>query len=456
VINSTPNGLHHIYERNWTEIVRLSEGDRERAISLLRWTTFALRPLTISEMTEALLISQNCDKFRVDELPDAIDLDYIETEICYYSGSLVEVRSPHAESLPGMRTVDLAHFSVKEFLRHKLAQTEMAMELTGARGSFTEDVQNTLLAKMCLRYVSCPAVWLENSFGEHNQVLGSFRHFAAGSWQQHDSVSGVRDSEVVELLNNLFDVRTAHWLGWRNWFDANDKEGGEEKSKNEDAAVSPLYYAACLGLIDTTKFLIHDRKHCIDEKSKLGRTALIIACGKGDVKIAEVLLESGANPTMRDNDERTAVYQASCKGHSDIVQLLLKWNAEITIPNKIGSTPIFTASLSGHLDVARLLFEKGADMTIPDNDGWTPLLAASSKGHLEIVRLLLEKGADITILNKDGWTAVNAASAEGHLEVVRLLLQEGAGITIPYKKGWTAILAARTKSKKRPATFRST
>ncbi|KAL2811883.1 hypothetical protein BJX63DRAFT_422112 [Aspergillus granulosus] len=146
-INSTPNGLHHIYERNWMKIERLSEEDRERAISLLRWTTFALRPLTVSEMVEALLISQNCDEFREDELPDAIDMDYIETEIFYYCGSLLEVRSSHAECPAGMRTVHLAHFSVKEFLRHKLAHTEKIMQLTGAIGSFTEDearVRNTI------------------------------------------------------------------------------------------------------------------------------------------------------------------------------------------------------------------------------------------------------------------------------------------------------------------------
>ncbi|KFA81732.1 hypothetical protein S40288_05985 [Stachybotrys chartarum IBT 40288] len=62
-------GLDRMYERNWEEITRSDQ--RDRAVALLRWSAFALRPLTISEMTEAVLIDEDHEDLPVDELLDA-------------------------------------------------------------------------------------------------------------------------------------------------------------------------------------------------------------------------------------------------------------------------------------------------------------------------------------------------------------------------------------------------
>ncbi|KAJ5925394.1 hypothetical protein N7454_008033 [Penicillium verhagenii] len=93
-INSAPAGLEHTYERNWQKISRFSEEDRERTISLLRWAAFALRPLTVNEMTGAVLVSSDSDEVLLDDLPDTVDEDYINTEILDLCGSLIEIRIP--------------------------------------------------------------------------------------------------------------------------------------------------------------------------------------------------------------------------------------------------------------------------------------------------------------------------------------------------------------------------
>ncbi|KAL2833710.1 prion-inhibition and propagation-domain-containing protein [Aspergillus cavernicola] len=227
VINSTPTGLEHVYERNWMKIQELPEEDRYRALSLLCWTAFSLRALTVNEMTEALLISEHCDEVRVDELPENIDMDYIDNGISQYCGSLLEVRSPQAECDAGLKTVHLAHFSVKQFLLYNIPTDGGLLQFNKALGSFTEPVENMLLAKMCLRYVNCLAVWRRNSHVEDDQVLGSFLNYAAGSWQQHASVGDPRDPGVVELVNRLFDIRTPTWTLWREWFELNDRKAGK-------------------------------------------------------------------------------------------------------------------------------------------------------------------------------------------------------------------------------------
>ncbi|KAE8323674.1 hypothetical protein BDV39DRAFT_217653 [Aspergillus sergii] len=119
-INSTPSGIEHIYERNWMKIMGLTEEDRTRAISLLRWTAFSLRPLTISEISGALVISEDDGELLLDDLPDSIDEDYVNTEIKELCGSLLEVRDAQDKSDARLKTVHLTHFSVKEYLLRNL------------------------------------------------------------------------------------------------------------------------------------------------------------------------------------------------------------------------------------------------------------------------------------------------------------------------------------------------
>ncbi|KAJ5494850.1 hypothetical protein N7463_010937 [Penicillium fimorum] len=437
-INATPIGVDHIYERNWIKMSQLSEEGRDRAFSLLRWTAFALRPLTVSELTEALLISEHRNELRLEELPDTIDVEYIDCEISHYCGSLLEFRRPQAECSAGLWTVHLAHFSVKQYLLYNIPAQGRTLQLNGALGSFTEATENTLLAKMCLRYVSCPSVWVDNVRVKHEQVLGSFLDYALSSWQQHTSFANISDSEVVELVNQLFDTRRPNWTLWKEWFDLNVEEGGDQSMIGGNS-VGPLYYAAWLGLADTVNFLIHDRKHDTNEKGNLGRTPLVAACGKGNLRVAEILLHHGADVSIMGNDRLSPVYLAARDGHFEILKLLLERGADTTLTSKGGTTPVNLASRNGHLEVVKLLLESGADITVGNKSGTTPVNMASHNGHLEVVKLLLENGADITVVNSNGMTPLYAASLNGHLEVVRLLLAKGADITVTHKNGWTPV-----------------
>ncbi|KAK1838213.1 hypothetical protein CCHR01_19161, partial [Colletotrichum chrysophilum] len=110
-IDKTPPGLEHAYERNWSRISRLPELEKHRAYSLLRWAAFALRPLTASEITEAVLVNGEDDEFPIDELPNYVDDDYIDNEILRPCGSLLETRDTSTEAFPGPRTIHLTHFT---------------------------------------------------------------------------------------------------------------------------------------------------------------------------------------------------------------------------------------------------------------------------------------------------------------------------------------------------------
>ena len=52
----------------------MTDRERIRALDILRWATYAVRPLTVAELTDALLVSheEDVEDLELDELPDSI------------------------------------------------------------------------------------------------------------------------------------------------------------------------------------------------------------------------------------------------------------------------------------------------------------------------------------------------------------------------------------------------
>ncbi|KAF6788786.1 ankyrin repeat domain-containing protein 52 [Colletotrichum sojae] len=473
-IDETPPGLDHVYDRNWERIESLREAERTRAFSLLRWAAFSLRPLTVCEITEAVLINDDCDDLPIDDLPDAIDDDYIESEILGFCGSLIEVRGTTMESSPGLKMINLAHFSVKQYLLCKIPSQQAGLLVNESLRRSNEATENVILAKLCLRYISFQQVW-DDLHAEGKRRIGtSFRDYAAGSWYQHATVKEAKDTALMEAMNALFDRSSQTWDAWRRWYDNNCEELQPHTTETSKPAC-PLYYATRLDLTTVVRHLTKHGKLDPNENSESGRTALGAACDKGNLEAVRLVMEAGANIDMVDHRRRTPIYAASHNGHVDVIKVLLEkgadisvadndgWTplnaasngghlevvkvllekgADVSVASQSGLTPLNTASYGGHLEVVKVLLEKGADASVASQSGWTPLYIASSKGHLKVVKVLLEKGADVSVASQSGWTPLNAASYGGHLEVVKVLLEKGADISVANKDGWTPLNAA--------------
>ncbi|KAF4541828.1 Ankyrin repeat and SOCS box protein 7 [Lasiodiplodia theobromae] len=147
MVDRMPSGLKETYRKIWDEIERRERVDKERTLGILRLIAFAFRPLTVAEITEALLVKPGYDDINLDEWPDAIDEEYIKSEIKGLCGSLIDIRSPGGSDVPGSKTLHLAHVSVKEFLVEELC-TRTAKEDSEVK-KLKE--HHTELAKVCLR-----------------------------------------------------------------------------------------------------------------------------------------------------------------------------------------------------------------------------------------------------------------------------------------------------------------
>ncbi|KAL1129977.1 hypothetical protein AAG570_012921 [Ranatra chinensis] len=88
-----------------------------------------------------------------------------------------------------------------------------------------------------------------------------------------------------------------------------------------------------------------------------GQTALMLAVSHGRIDTVELLLESGADINIQDEDGSTALMCAAEHGHVDIVKLLLAQpDCDITITDCDGSTALNIAMEAGNRDVGVLLY----------------------------------------------------------------------------------------------------
>ncbi|KAH8879064.1 hypothetical protein GQ53DRAFT_856395 [Thozetella sp. PMI_491] len=221
IIDSTAPGLDRLYERDWERILKRNDEDKSRAVSLLRWTAFALRPLTVMEITEALLADGRYDDLAVDEMPDEINDDYIYGGIISLCGALLEVRSISTTPSAALKTIHIAHFSVKQFLlSNGLPQEGLLLANEGLRYT-QEELQNAELAKACLRYVEFQGTQ-KSLLGDSNADT-SFHDYASGSWYQHASWCGDMDPYLVKMITALFNEKNTIWERWTRWYNTNDE-----------------------------------------------------------------------------------------------------------------------------------------------------------------------------------------------------------------------------------------
>jgi ankyrin repeat protein len=182
----------------------------------------------------------------------------------------------------------------------------------------------------------------------------------------------------------------------------------------------------------------------INDSDFLGRTALHWAACRDDLKLLEVLLHTGADPDIKDNDGKTALHLAAALGHDNLVRSLLASGAAIEAVECLGNTPIQVAAMQGQTEALRILIEAGANIESLNWLDETALMSACLAGEFQSVRLLYEYGADIHRLIWCRYNALGLAVKVNSSDIVEFLLEKGANTNILPLNGMTVLhLAAK-------------
>ncbi|MEO5342465.1 MAG: ankyrin repeat domain-containing protein [Gammaproteobacteria bacterium SHHR-1] len=149
---------------------------------------------------------------------------------------------------------------------------------------------------------------------------------------------------------------------------------------------------------------------------------LIGAAEAGDIARLEQLLESSADPDVRDSCQWTPLMKAAHNGHLQVVERLLLLDAEVDLADKGGYTALLLAASNNHVEILQRLHAAGANLDHQEQtNGWSALIWAANMGHRASVERLLALGANPALRDLKGLSARDWAERKGHAEVLPLL-----------------------------------
>lgn len=412
----------------------------EYALSILQWLACSARPLLLEEVAEVIAIRVEGDVGFDRDMVLANPLDLLR--IC--SSLITITKKPKSKdkedkddeegdnvpSESGKEVVDLAHYSVKEYLISDRIQRGRA-----ARYSLEESTSNLFIAKSCLHYLL--QFRDSGSLSKKIAEASKLAIYAAQFWSHHTKNAGKDTKSVNALIMELFSLRDDAYLNSIRFGNLDgltrysNAWSGVDLSRTIDTIPDPLYYASLTGLPEIVGLLINKAEVDVNAKSGSLGSALAVASYHGQKKIVEQLLKAGADVNARLPEwNDTALHCASLGRRIEIVELLLKAGADVNARSEDHGTPLHFASMGGRIEIVEQLLKAGADVNVQAGYFNTALQCASLIGHLEVVERLLKTGADVNARSKDHETALHGASARGHIEIVERLLMAGAHVNV--------------------------
>ncbi|XP_066264189.1 26S proteasome non-ATPase regulatory subunit 10-like [Branchiostoma lanceolatum] len=228
-----------------------------------------------------------------------------------------------------------------------------------------------------------------------------------------------------------------------------------EMGKKTATKAKPLITAASAG---------HYRKVCqlldngadLDVRDKDGRTALHRAVKNGHLKVVDCLLRKGncwRSLRARDPYGWAAIhYAAQFNNKNNVISMLLDRGADPSLKTYRGWTALQQAAYKGDCyTIACLLshekISKRSVLSASQVYSRTALHYAVERGRFTATKLLLEFGADFNAKDIFGQTPLHRAAQENSVREVELLLLAGADYNAKDRNGKTPAEIAATGSK---------
>ena len=196
--------------------------------------------------------------------------------------------------------------------------------------------------------------------------------------------------------------------------------------------------------------LLDERRLLAKKKLRLQRELLQAARGGDYLDVSLLLGEGVETDWMEEKEGMTALHFAAQYGHIRVAELLLEAGADIEaksdafgddwiVRTEKGRTPLIWAAAGRDCPrmqerICKFLLDKGADVNARNVFARTPLQeAAMSVRYHNIdpratMELLLKCGAQVNAYDRNNWTALTECGHYGKKEMAELLLANGAQV----------------------------
>jgi len=332
--NTTPRGIRKALETLppdlpgvYISILRnIRNEDQIAAQTILRWVVWAIRPLTLQELTIAIAIRQ--EHTSMSSIKDDMHTD-LRQVLRLLFGPLLRIEADNS--------VHLIHQSAKEFLSNMSAECNLPGRLLPAI-CLSSVESNLHIAVSCLTYLSfdecengpAAADYMWEANAQRDIALRKqnipFLLYAAAYWHEHTKQTERSDEHHVlfsgfrKLAESPHKIDLAYQISSFSRFDVYEK-------------ITPLQIAASLGLIIFVERLL---AHSADINDMGG--ALRVAASHGQEAIVQMLVEQyGVDKNASDYSGMTALHSASRRDHKAVVRLLVeKFGVDINTSDNFG------------------------------------------------------------------------------------------------------------------------
>lgn len=182
---------------------------------------------------------------------------------------------------------------------------------------------------------------------------------------------------------------------------------------------------------------LFDHGVSVNATNREGIGALHISVAYGDLESARLLLDNEANVNLIRRDGPPLHYAISgwnARKRLAMIRILLQYGANISVRDRDNQTVLYRAAYLGHTQVVEFLLDRGAPIEDRQND-MTALMVASRHRRAESTCSLLRRGADPnSVLSATGHDCLCLA-VKGSLNTrfqlmwtIRLLIRYGADV----------------------------
>lgn len=307
-LSNLPGSLRETYANT---LERISPDDWMFVREALFWLSFGARPFGLGELNEAVIIDEECTELDEDMMlvPPQLLLHLCEGLISQdHSGQ-----------------IRLAHASVRDFLTSEWIRTSRVKYF-----SLDPTTADATIIRKCLSYL-CLDNFKDGYEPDRNETLKyvteyKFIRYAARYWPDHAASCELGEAEQ-KLVKRFFDTGNLPRRGnFGSWVQV--LLPGADGNVIE--MTHPLYYAASFGMMSIVKaILTSDPTVWIDAPGgRVGATALFAASNRHNYAVAEVLLQAGADPTIKDPETLFSVLNlAQMRRFSGLRGPLARWSS---------------------------------------------------------------------------------------------------------------------------------
>lgn len=468
-----PKDINAFYDQAMEKIRMQIDSRRELAYKVMRWIKYALRPLKIKELQEAVAIEEN------DRSIDEESLTHIDTIVNVCAGLVI------IDYVSG--TIRFLHYTVEQYLRahpliflttqhpqHQLASTCLIylsfdwlaekLPSSAVDPKFFDLLESHALLQYAVKY--CHLHWYYYLNGSEQDPVTSLSHRYKKLFESQTRLQNIfqiffleTEYQTTSLLflpgSRFGKLHAASIWGLDDLVREYSCGNHDHLNTRDDYGRTAISFAVEYGWIEIVDYILATPGVDFNLPDNRNRSPIWWGARTRKEQSVRLLLEMpGIQPNQRDNDQMTPLLEAVMHGADGCVRALVDCpSVDPNLMDRHGRTPLWWACCIGREGLVKILLDHpDTNPDLEDEYGFTPLAQACRRGAETIVKILLNRNVNVNheIHGMNGAVPLVMAllhESGSNIGVIKLLLDvPSIDVTVKDEWGQTALTYARNIS----------